>query len=386
MSLSEIANYRGLTAVTALEKINQIASDMRGYLTDAHQKSKKKFLGVIHPVVPQELLYAGGLHPFRLFPFSGEPITAARAHLHVDTSSIFRAIWDQVLKDRYPFMDGVVLPESCETVTYFARGWMYNRPNDFVATIAGVRFSKTQNALKFFCRELESLARTVEKFSGTNISEDSLSHAISLYNKNRKLIRGIYELRKSEFPPLSGVEALKTVMVSHIMEKEENNQLLEALLEELKNRGERPKPKARLMVSGPCISDMRLLETLEASGALVVTDDTNMGSRSFFHTVDNDHNRFMALAKAYEMVPCPFSISAEIRLDYITKMAAEYKIDGVVFAIEKACESEKMDFPYLEKEITGKAKLPVTFIETEYLCDMAPIRTRIDAFVESLLK
>jgi len=372
--------------MTAMEKINQIAGDMRGYLTDIHQKSGKKFMGVMHPVIPQELLHAAGLHSFRLFPFPGEPITAARANLHADTSSMFRAIWDQVLKERYPFMDGVVLSESCETVTYFARGWKYNRPDDFVATIAGVRFSKTQNAVNFFCKELEALARTVEKLSGTSISADSLSHAISVYNKNRQLIRSIYELRKSKSPPLSGVETLKTVMVSHIMDKEENNILLKTLLEELKNRGVRPKPIARLMVSGPCITDFRLLETFEASGALVVADDTNFGSRSFFYTVDNAQNQFMALAKAYDMVPCPFSISAKNRLAYINKMAAEYKVDGVVFAIEKACESEKMDFPYLEKEITAKTKLPVTFIETEYLCDMAPIRTRIDAFVESLMK
>jgi len=372
--------------MTAIERINEIASDLRGYLTDAHQKMQKKFVGVMHPVVPQELLYAVGLHPFRLFPFPGESITAARAHLHADTSSIFRAIWDQVLKDRYPFMDGVVLPESCETVTYFTRGWMYNRPNDFVATIAGVRFSKTQNARNFVCKDLESLGRTCEKLSGTQLSKDSLAHAITVYNKNRELIRGIYDLRKSECPPLSGVEALKVVMVSHIMDKEENNQLLNTLLEEIKKQSKRQKPTARLMVSGPCISDMRLLETLEASGALVVTDDTNMGLRSFCYTVDNDQDQLMALAKAYERVPCPFSISAESRLGYITKMAAEYKVDGVVFAIERACESEKMDFPYLEKEIRTKAKLPVTFIETEYLCDMAPIRTRIDAFVESLMK
>lgn len=372
--------------MTAMEKINQIAADMPGYLSNIRKKSGKKFVGVMHAVIPQELLFAAGLHPFRLFPFPGEPITAARAHLHVDTSSIFRAIWDHVLKDRYPFMDGVVLPESCETVTYFTRGWKYNRPGDFVATFAGVRFSKTQNGRDFFCRELESLAKAVEKLSGTSISANSLAHAISVYNKNRELMRGVYDLRKSESPLLSGVEALKTAMVSHIMDKEENNELLEALLEELKNRAERIKPKVRLMVSGPCITDFRLLEAFEASGALVVTDDTNMGSRSFFYSVDHDQNRFMALAKAYEMVLCPFSVSAEDRLSYITKMANDYRVDGVVFAIEKACEAEKMDFPYLEKEITAKAKVPVTFIETEYLCDMAPIRTRIDAFAESLMK
>jgi benzoyl-CoA reductase/2-hydroxyglutaryl-CoA dehydratase subunit BcrC/BadD/HgdB len=149
--------------MTTIEKIYQIANDLGAYLTNAHRKSGKKFLGVMHPVIPQEILYAAGIHPFRLFPFPGEPITRARAHLHADTSSIFRAIWDQVLKNRYPFMDGVVLPESCETVTYFARGWKYHRPDDFVATIAGVRFSKTQNSLMFFCIEIENLAIAVEQ-------------------------------------------------------------------------------------------------------------------------------------------------------------------------------------------------------------------------------
>jgi benzoyl-CoA reductase subunit C len=372
--------------MTAIEMISQIANDIGAYLTNAHSKSEKKFLGVMHPVIPQEILYAAGLHPFRLFPFPGEPITRARAHLHADTSSIFRAIWDQVLKNCFPFMDGVVLPESCETVTYFSRGWKYHKPDDFVATIAGVRFSKTENGLMFFCKEIENLARTVEKYFGTTISANTLSHAIAIYNKNRNLMRQVLELKKEEIPPLSGVEALKIAMVSHVMDKEENNQLLMALLEELKNRENRQKPTVRLMVSGPCIMDYRLLETFEASGALVVADDTNMGTRSFNHTVGDSADPFMALAEGYSMIPCPFSISAENRLSYIINMASEYKVDGIVFAVEKACESEKMDFPYLEKSIKKLAKLPVTFIETEYLCDMAPIRTRIDAFVETLVK
>lgn len=372
--------------MTKMEIIDQIAGDLRGYLIDFHQKSEKNFLGILHPVVPQELFYAAGLHPFRIFPFPGESITKARAHLHVDTSSIFRAIWDQILKDRYLFMDGIVIPESCETVTYFSRGWMYHRPNDFVATTAGVRFSKTQNALHFFANELQTLAKNVENYFGTHITHDSLENAINVYNRNRELIRNLYGLRKRKLPLLSGLDVMKITMVSHIMDKEENNRLLEILIHEINTiKAEPSKPVARLMVSGPCISDFRLMEALEASGALVVVDDTNLGSRSFFHNVDDDQNQFMALARAYSGIPCPFSTSAKNRLAHIIKMAAEYEVDGVVFVIERACESEKMDFPYLEKEIKRRINLPVTFIETEYLCEMAPIRTRIDAFVESLI-
>ena len=107
----------------ALDRVNHIAEDVQGYLRDMRSKSGKQFIGVMHPVVPQEVIYAAGLHPFRLFPFTGEPISLAHSHLHVYTCSIFRAIWDQVLKNQYPFMDGVVLPESCETVTFFTPGW-----------------------------------------------------------------------------------------------------------------------------------------------------------------------------------------------------------------------------------------------------------------------
>jgi len=199
--------------MTAIEEIKKIAGDMRGYLAGAHNASGRKFVGVMHPIVPQEILYAAGLHPFRLFPFPGEQISLAHTHLHVDTSSIFRAIWDQVLKGQFSFLDGVVLPESCETVSYFARGWRYHRPGDFVATTAGLRFNKTKNALDFFAQDLRVLASTVSAFAGTEISTSSLASAIRLFNDNRKLLQQIGELRKSDSPLLTGFEAFPLFMV-----------------------------------------------------------------------------------------------------------------------------------------------------------------------------
>lgn len=371
--------------MTATEQIKKIAGDMRGYLSETHKASGKRFVGVMHPVVPQEIFYAAGLHPFRLFPFPGEPISLAYNHLHVHTSSIFRAIWDQVLKEQLPFLDGVVLPESCETVTYFARGWRRHRPGDFLATTAGVRFNKTQNALDFFAQDLRVLASAVAAFAEAEITESSLSRAIEVFNRNRKLLQRICDLRKSDPPQLTGFEAFQIFMASHVMDKAENNHLLENLLPELQARKPGPKPKARLLVSGPCITDFRLLAAMEASGAVIVADDTNLGSRSFSHRVEAAGDPYAALARGYAGIPCPFSISVEHRLGFLLEMASQYKVDGVIFAVERACESEKMDFPYLERELGGR-DIPVSFIETEYLCDLSPIQTRIDGFVESITK
>ncbi len=371
--------------MTAMEQINQIARDMRAYLSEASSRSEKKFIGVMHPIVPQEVIHAAGLHPFRLFPFPGEQTNMAHAHLHVYTSSIFRAIWDQVLKGQYPFLDGVVLPESCETVTYFARGWRYHRKNDFVATMAGLRFNKTKNALTFFRDDLENLKKELEEFTGRKIFEEALTYAIDVYNRNRELLGNICSLMKQERPPLNGVDLFDVFMVSHVMDKEENNRLLEKLFSEIRDLPAGERPKARLLVSGPCLTDGRIYETIQAAGATVVCDDTNMGLRSLAGQSDSGEDPLLAIARSYANLPCPFSISAEYRMSYLIDLVQEYAVDGVIFAIERACESEVMDFPYLERELRKKG-VPVGFVETEYMCDMAPVQTRIEGFIESIMK
>lgn len=372
--------------MSALESINEISGNLQGYLKEQKKKSGKKFMGVMHPVVPQEVIYAAGLHPFRLFPLIREPISTGHTQLHVYTSSIFRAVWDQAVKEQYPFMDGVVLPESCETVTFFAPGWRWNRPHDFVATFCARPFRKTQTEIKFFSQEIARLVRQLEAFSGTHITDDSIQKAISLYNRNRELLRKVHGLRKSEHPPLSGTDAFKINLASLVMDKEENNAMLEKLLEEIRGKEPLPKPTARLMVSGPCLTDTRLFESMESSGAVVVVDDTNTGSRSYGHAVDSNGDLYSSLAEGYAHISCPFSTSVEERLDLISGMMKAFSVDGIVFAVEKWCESETMDFPYLEKQIPQKTGKPVLFVETEYLCDMAPIRTRVDAFVESITR
>ncbi len=367
--------------MTATEQIKEIAADAQGYLKKIHDSSGKKFVGVMHPVVPQEILHAAGLHPFRLFPFPGESISLAHNHLHVYASSVFRAIWDQVLKEQLPFLDGVVLPESCETVTYFARGWRFHRPQDFLATTAGPRFNKTRNAVDFFTRDLRELASSVASLAGAQITEEGLSRSISVFNEQRRLLREICDLRKGPAPKLTGLEAFEIFLASHVMDKAEGNELLAKVSAELHGREAGVQPKARLLVSGPCLTDLRLLAAMEASGAVVVADDSNFGSRSFVFTVAETGDPYEALAGAYAEIPCPFCTSAERRLELLSEMIGQYKVDGVVFAVEKACESEKMDFPYLERELRCK-EIPVSFLETEYLCDVSSFATRIDGFVE----
>ncbi|HAX97120.1 MAG TPA: hypothetical protein DCY35_11485 [Prolixibacteraceae bacterium] len=368
----------------ALEKFSSVALDPASYLKDLHKKAGKKFIGVMHPTVPQEVIYAAGLHPYRLFPLQSGQITLAHANLHPYTSSIFRAIWDQYLKGEYPYMDGVALPESCETVTYFARGWKWNRPQDFVATIV-VPFKKTANALDFLQQEIKNFTGQVEAFGGKKVTDNSLADSIKLYEKNREYIRKLYALRKQAEPVISGLEFFKIAMANMVMDKNESNILLEELLE-IYGKKKAIKPLARVLISGPCVIDSKIYSAIESTGAVIVADDTNMGMRTYGCSVSSSGDHYKALAQAYSQIPCPFSFAAENRLANLEKTCKEYNVGGIIFCIEKACESEKMDFPYLEDKIKNGLGVPLAYLETEYLIDIAPLKTRIDGFIESLVK
>ena len=130
---------------------------------------------------------------------------------------------------------------------------------------------------------------------------------------------------------------------------------------------------------------MKVLETIESTGAMIVVDDTNTGSRSFAPEVSPTEEPLIALAKGYTQVPCPFVTSFQDRLKYIGEMITRYRVDGVIFSIQKYCESEKLDFPLLREKLKQNFNVPVTLIETEFLGDMALIRTQVETFVESLL-
>ncbi len=369
----------------SLEKLHEIISNGGEYITGFKKKSGKKVVGVMHPIVPQELIYAAGLYPVRLFPLKKETITKAHESLQAYTSSIFRAIWDQVLKGEFDFLDAVILPESCETVTYFARGWQYNRPGDKVFTFSGVRFHKNENGDTLFRKQIERLTQLLEGLSGQKVTDRALAEAIGLYNENRQLLREIFALRKGQPPRISGADFFAVSLASAILDKQEANGILGKISKELcKTGGAGDQSKKRILLSGPCIVEKKIYDAIESSNAYVVADDTNFGLRSFSSLVDPDKEPIAALSKAYADVPCPFSTSAETRLEVLGELIREYNVDGVVFAIEKFCESETMDFPYLEKSIKEKFDTPVLLLETEFLGDLAPIKTRVDAFVESI--
>jgi len=367
-----------------LEHMARVIRDPSMVLSKERKERGCKMIGIFHPVVPEELIYAAGLRPVRLFPYIDDSITEGDAHLQTYLCSHVRAVWDQVMKGKYPYLDGAIIPRSCEAVTFLYQTWKRHNPYPFIDYI-NVPWKRSENAVDFFAKELGRIKNDLEEFAGNGISVDSLRNAIRVYNRNRGLLRKVYALRKAQAPVISGVEAFKAVMSSFVLDREEHSGLLEQLLTELSVRSPGPGAKVRLLVTGGCVIDARLWEMIEDSGASVVADDVNNGSRSVFTAVnETTEGPLTDLARRYAMVPCSFNTANTDRFTYISELIMGSNIQGVIFAINRNCEAEKFDYPNLDQKIREKFNLPTLHIETDYLTDMAPLRTRVEAFIEML--
>jgi bzd-type benzoyl-CoA reductase N subunit len=367
--------------VSALDRMIDSVRRSREVLQDTKKKTGRRMIGYFHPVVPEELIYAAELHPVRLYPHFADSITRGDAYLQTYLCSYLRADWDQVIKGKHAYLDGAIIPRSCEAVTFLYQTWRRHNPFKFIDYI-NVPWKRDDNTIRFFAEELERVGKNLEKFTGKEISEYSLRRAIEIYNRNRELLRKVYSLRKADAPPISGLESIYAVMSSFVVDKQEHNGLLEQLLTEVSQRPERPEKKFRLLISGGCVIDLRLWEMVESLGAEIVADDVNNGSRSFWHkVVEAGKGPLEALARGYAMVPCAFNTSVAERFDYVSKMITEYQVDGVLFAVNRNCESEEFVYPELDRKIRERFGIPTVGIETDYLMGLAPLRNRVEAFI-----
>ena len=373
---------------SALEKMAYAVQNAPAVLQNIKAQNAKRMIGYFFPVFPEEIIYAAGLHPVQLHPHFREPITLADDHLQTYLCAYLRADWDQILKGKYAYLDGAVIPRSCEAVTFLYQTWKRHNPFDFIDYL-NVPWKRSPNTVRFFTKELERVKKNLESFIQQEITSKALAEAIALYNKNRILLKKVYALRKAENPPLSALDTFNMVMSGFVLDKKVHTQLLIELLSEVEEAPVAPAPahtpaKVRLLLSGGCVVDSRLLEMISAANAEVVADDVNNGARSFQQIVEEGRDPMASLARAYTRVPCGFNTSISDRFAFISDAISQYGVDGVLFAVNKNCEPEKFDYPMLNQKIRERFKIPTLLLETDYLCPIAPLQTRVEAFIEML--
>jgi bzd-type benzoyl-CoA reductase N subunit len=353
----------------------------------------KKIIGYFCCFVPDEIITAFDMIPYRIQGSPNEPIDEADAVIEPMACPFARSCFNMALKGEYDFLDGFVAPHSCDTIERMYHIWHSNKPSEFNHFI-NVPHMMGPSSDEFYKKELIYFIRRLEEFSGKKLDCGKLRDAIKLYNRRRALLRELYELRKANPPLVSGTEITKVLVVGMGIPAAEHIDLVQTFIAEVKKR---PAPKAdglpRIFIWGNEIDDIAFIRLVEESGAHVVMDDLCTGSRFFWDEVPETADPLDGITTRYINIHCPRSNvpqtggreeDLENRYGYIRNFISDWQVNGVIFYIVRYCDTCELEGPDL-REYLNSLKLPVLMIEDDYSTStIGQLRTRIQAFLEMI--
>lgn len=366
---------------TGVKKFRELFKMRDANAAEWKRKSGKKIMGCISTYIPEEIVYAAEFLPVEIVG-KVETFAKADAYLPSFSCSFMRGFLEKLLEREYEYLDLVALPSLCDSIWGFYSIWRELSPNVCIYLLH-YPSQRSREASKYFTEVVERFKSFMEGFAGRDISERDLRAAIEVYEENRRLLRSLYELRKKESPPISGVEALEAVLSSMITPKSLHNQLLEKFLGEIERREEYPRGSVRLLVSGHVVEDPDVLRVIEDSGGLIVSDDLDSGSRYFWSLINDVAKPIESISRRYFELPSPYGSSLEDRIKYLSAMVKEFRVEGIVFLTRKFCDPYLFDYPILGQAMK-ESGLPSLLLEYEYPLAKASLKTRVEAFVEML--
>jgi len=351
-----------------------------------------RIVGYFCPNVPEEIILAAGMLPYRLRAPESRDTTEADRYTTYLNCTYCRHTVDEALLGKYNFLDGFVGTNGCDQmrrVSDIFRAVAFREPAKsgkfFLEYVGAPRVPFDEVSLRYYREELERLKKSLEVHFEVEITAGKLEAAIAQTNESRRLLHDLYERRKAKEPPVSGAEALGITVAYTAMPKETFNQKLKALLAGLNGRVAVPKYRKRLFLYGSELDDPEWVKIIEDQGGLVVADGLCFGARMFWDLVDESLKPMEALAKRYhERWSCPRMVDRERRQARIAEIVRDWKADGIVGERIVFCQlwgSEKV-MTNLEAKETG---IPTLWLEREYLLGgTGQTKTRVQAFLESM--
>jgi bzd-type benzoyl-CoA reductase N subunit len=381
----------GVSEGKGLAAVEELYQDRRRRAKQLKEQGQK-IIGYFCCYVPVEFLTALGLVPYRIMGSVKEPVTQADVYLETTMCPFIRSCFDLALKGDYDFLDGLVVPHSCDTIELMFNIWRHFKKPAYSHYI-NVPHMVQASSFKFFKKELEVFGNSLQRYTGKKLDDESLRQAIDIYNQNRAVLRELYELRKLAPPLISGAEVTKVIVVGMGIPAAEHTELVKKVILEVKQRPPAVERKpVRLLVQGAEIDNAAFIELVEDAGANVVMDDLCTGTRFFWEDVVPTPIPLDGLVDRYlGRIRCPRtyrprtgSVKEDLdnRFGYLLEYAKDFDANGVIIDVLRFCDTHELALPDL-RDYLQQAGVPVLLIEDDYsVTTTAQLRTRVQAFIE----
>jgi len=372
-----------------ISRMSAISADPSSYLRQWKEQNKQKIIGIVPMHLPEEIVHASGMLPVLLWE-SNEPITVAHDHVQPFFCGFIRSLIDTTLKGNLDFLDGMVFSEDmCLAIREMSFVVQKNAPLSFFKRLYLPATLEDPPTRAYMIDEFNKFRRGLAEFAGHEVSDESIRQSIMTYNKNRELLRRLYQLRRTKPGLLPARQIAAIVMSSGLMPKEEHNKLLETLLPELEKKQPQPNNKVRLILSGSLCQapHVDILNLIEELGGVIVDDDLYIGKRYFTKDAEADADPIESLVNRYlNMEPrCPTKVDSRHEWgDQLMDMLAKNQARGIISLHVKCCEPLLFYYPDLKLKLNA-AGVSELMLEVEHeMISWEAIRTRVEAFLESI--
>ena len=365
--------------------------DFRALVADRYENAQaekdkgRKIIGWTCNYIPEEIIYAAGMMPWRLLG-GKESNAIADTYLYTSCCSFVKSCLADGFANHLEFLDGYVTGNTCDFIRRLYDVWSeYLVEKTPFVRMLSVPYKKTASALNLYQKEVFNFKKDLETFFDIEITDDSLREAIKTYNETRVLLNKLYRIRKNDPVRISGADVMDVVSAAMVSDRKQYNKLLKEFLETIEGSETSYSGRIRLMILGSALGDSEYIKMIEDLGGLVVIDDLCMGRRYFWDLVEEREDPIEALARRYLLnAYCPRMAPYSDRVKLLEELSEEFKIDGVIYETIKFCEAHGVRFPLYETVFKNLDK-PILKLDRELtLSGTGQMKTRIQAFFENI--
>lgn len=347
-------------------------------------------LGHFPVYFPEEIAHAAGLLPVNVLGGGNKlELKHADAHMGSFICSICRSTTELGLNGGLQGLAGFVTHPICDAAKHLGGIWARNFPDQLAQILYLPQNVNTPGAVRFIAAEYQRLRGEVEKKAGRQADDEAIRASIRTYNRNRRLLRELYAIRRDEPWKLSCTESYLLLRARTRMACEAHNALLERALVAIRARDRQAQDKPRVVfVGGFC--EQPPLEMLEAidDNCYVVDDDLLVGLRWITADVPEGGDPVWALAESFVERSAASPVQHDERKTkegYLMEMLRRSKADAAIVTAAKFCE------PGLDEQVAWSKHLDqvgVQYLVLEFeekMTSFEQMAMQLETFAESLL-
>jgi len=365
-------------------------ADMIDHCCDFVEQAKaagRPVVGILCEFTPREIILAAGAVPVCLCGGSAATIPAAEPSLPANLCPLIKSTFGYHVTGKNPFLtqaDLVVAETTCDGKKKMFELLGLSKP---MYVLELPQKAENETAFEHWTDEVRKFKEHLEQRWQTHITEEKLRAACRTMNRERQLRRQLADLMARATPPLTGRQLIE--FKSIISGIEADLQQYENALQWFVAQAPPPDSSTiRVLLTGvPLVHGAeRVLELIEAAGAVVVAMENCTGLKPILEDVDLDAPDLVrAIARKYYHLPCSVMTPNTRRFATLRSLAAKFRPHCVIELVWQACLTYDIESFHVRKMAEEELRLPYLKITTDYSpSDSARISARVEALFETI--